>query len=83
MSANRHKAGQRRAVSVTQIGKYTVVIYDQDAYDAAIARYDSAPAEPAPAKKFVRQPFIKRKRIAAYGWVPAPEALKGDKGMAS
>lgn len=84
MSINQHR-DSRRPVSITQIGKYTVTIFDQEAYDASIAKYDTnehTTSRPAP-EKFARPAFIKQKRIAAYNWMPAPDALKREKDRAS
>ena len=77
MSANQHKYSNRKAVSITTIGKYTVIIYDQEAYDASIANdTHRSKSRPAPERTFTHKPFIKQKRIAAYSWMPAPEVLK-------
>ncbi len=64
---------ERTPVSVTWIGIYKVTIFDQEAYDASIQRYDAgkdtAPAPGAQIANGASPPHEKKKRIAAYKWI--------------
>lgn len=61
----------RTPVSVTKIGKFTVTIYDQTAYDASLREYPDTPnGKPIAAKasSTALAPLVKRKPAARYNW---------------
>jgi hypothetical protein len=60
----------RTPVSVTQVGKFTVTIYDQAAYDASLKQYPDDPnKKPAIDKVDNAMPqFRKGKPAARYNW---------------
>lgn len=72
----------RTPVSVTHIGKYTVTIYDQDAYNASLLQYpddDNATQSKRNATKPVTHvAFQKKKPASRYNWTTKLETpLKG------
>jgi len=61
----------RTPVSVTKVGKFTVTIYDQAAYDASLREYPDDPNEKpviAKANRTTSAPPVKRKPAARYQW---------------
>jgi hypothetical protein len=59
----------RTPVSVTQIGKYTVTIYDQAAYDASLKDYPDDPDEkPITKTNNATSQFKKSKPQSRYNW---------------
>jgi hypothetical protein len=70
----------RTPVSVTQIGKFTVTIYDQDAYEESKRRYPDDPNEEKlhiPKANKVA-PFEKQKPAARWNWThKLDQPLKG------
>jgi hypothetical protein len=61
----------RVPVSITQVGKFTITVYDQAAYDASLREYSDDPNEKpriAKANNAVSQ-FKKGKPAARYNWI--------------
>jgi hypothetical protein len=60
----------RRPISVTQVGKFTVTIYDQAAYDASLREYHDNPNEKPVIGKAnnATSQFRKGKPAARYNW---------------
>lgn len=56
----------RTPVSVTQVGKFRVTIYDQAIYDASLREYDE-PDRPTGKSNTVSQ-FLKQKPAARWNW---------------
>jgi len=71
-------ADPRMPVSVTQVGKWTVTIYDQAAYDESLRLYPDDPNKDKLQVVKARAPFIERKKEARYNWiVKLDQPLKG------
>jgi hypothetical protein len=69
----------RIPVSVEQIGKYTVSIYDLAAYEQSKVDYPDDPKQPArPVRTDNDKPtFAKKKPAARWNWVVKPEQPLG------
>lgn len=76
-------ADSRPPVSVTRIGKYTVTIFDQEAYDESLKRYPENDAKGEIKRKQFplendKPAFAKQKPQARYNWItPLDKPLGG------
>jgi hypothetical protein len=78
----------RTPVSVTQIGKYTITIYDMAAYEQSQIDYPDDPdnEDTEPRRSTNGKPqFVKKKPAARWNWIVKPEQPLGkivqEKGM--
>jgi hypothetical protein len=67
----------RTPTSVTHIGKFTVRVYDEEAYRENLAQYCDSDEKPSHTRKKARV-YPKRKQLARYDWmVPLGDHMTG------
>ena len=72
---------KRTPVSVEQIGKFTITIYDQGLYDESLRLYPDDPDQPArPVRTDNDKPMFARKKKPAsrWNWIVRPEQPLGN-----